>query len=54
MLTLGPHRELRNHWQCACQLIMEEADLEVVTWQFHRALFMDAVLDLIEFQRMNP
>jgi hypothetical protein len=28
--------------------------VEVVTWQFHRALFMDGVLDLIEFQRMNP
>ena len=51
-MTLGPHREMRNHWQF--QLIIEEADVEVVTWQFHRALFMDGVLDLIEFQRMNP
>jgi hypothetical protein len=25
MLTLGPHREMRNHWQYARQLIMEEA-----------------------------
>jgi hypothetical protein len=31
MLTLGPHRELRNHWRYACQLIMEEADVEVVS-----------------------
>ena len=54
MLTLGPHRELRNHWRYACQLIMEEANVEVVTWQFHRALFMDGELDLMEFQRMNP
>jgi hypothetical protein len=54
MLTLGPHREMRNHWQYACQLLMEEADVEVVTWQLHRALFMDGKFDLIEFQRMNP
>jgi hypothetical protein len=54
MLTLGPHREMRNHWQYARQLIMEEANVEVVTWQFHRALFMDGELDLIKFQRMNP
>jgi hypothetical protein len=54
MLTLGPHRELRNHWRYACQLIMEEADVEVVTWQFHRALFMDGGLDLIELHHVNP
>ena len=54
MLTLGPHREMRNHWQYACQLLMEEADVEVVTWQLHRALFMDGKLDLMEFQRMKP
>jgi hypothetical protein len=53
MFTLGPHRELRNHWQYARQLLMEEADMDAVTWQFHRALFMDGVLDLIEFQRIN-
>jgi hypothetical protein len=27
MLTLGPHREMRNHWQYICQLIIEEAEL---------------------------
>jgi hypothetical protein len=31
---------------------MEEA--KVVTWQFHKALFMDGEFDLMEFQRMNP
>ena len=53
MLTLGPHRELRNHWQQACQVILDEADSAAVTQQFHRALFMDGKLDVAAFERMS-
>ena len=53
-LRWGRIQKLRNHWQYARQLLMEEANVEVVTWQFHRALFMDGEFDLMEFQRMNP
>jgi hypothetical protein len=52
LLALPPHRELRNHWQRARELILEEADIEAVTSQFHRALFMDGQLDLGAFERM--
>ena len=49
LLTLSPQRERRNHWQYASQLILEEADPKAVTWQMHRALFMDGQLDLAAF-----
>ena len=49
LLTLSPQRERRNHWQYASQLILEEADPKAVTWQMHRALFMDWQLDLAAF-----
>ena len=53
LLALPPHRERRHHWQHVCELILEEADLESITNQFHRALFMDGQLDLSEFERIN-
>jgi hypothetical protein len=52
LLTLTPQRELRNHWQHACKLILDEADIEAVTSQVHRALFMAGQLDLAAFERM--
>jgi hypothetical protein len=53
LLRQSPGWELRNHWQYACQLILKEADVKAVTWQFHRALFMDGELDLVAFERMR-
>jgi len=53
LLTLSPQRKMRNHWQHACELTLEEADPKAVTWQMHRALFMDGQLDLVAFERMN-
>ena len=53
LLALPPYRERRNHWQRAGQLIQEEADVEAVSQQFHRALFMDGKLDVKAFERMS-
>jgi hypothetical protein len=53
LLALPPYRERRNHWQRAGQLIQEEADVEAVSQQFHRALFMDGKLDVNAFERMS-
>ena len=53
LLALPPYRERRNHWQRAGQLIQEEADVEAVSQQFHRALFMDGKLDVDTFERMS-
>ena len=53
LLTLSSHRQTRNHWQHVCQLMLEEADVETVTSQLQRALFMDSDLDIAAFQRMN-
>ena len=49
----APYRERRNHWQRAGQLIQEEADVEAVSQQFHRALFMDGKLDVEAFERKS-
>ena len=53
LLTLGPHQEVRPHWQRAYELLLSEADVETVTSQFHRALFMDGKLDVETFERMS-
>ena len=53
LLALPLYRELRNHWQRACQLILEEADVEAVSQQFRRALFMDGKLDIRAFERIS-
>jgi hypothetical protein len=53
LLRRSPGWELRNHWQYAYQLILEEADVKAVTWQFHRALFMDGQLDLVVFESIR-
>jgi hypothetical protein len=53
LLTLPSHRQRRHHWQHAGQLMLEEADVETVTSQLQRALFMDSDLDIAAFQRMN-
>jgi hypothetical protein len=53
LLTLGPQREARHHWQRACELLLAKADVVALTLQFHRALFMDSQLDLVAFESMN-
>jgi len=46
MTGLPKHRELRQTWQRACQLILDRAPAAEITRQLERALFMDAKLDL--------
>ena len=53
LLALSRYRELRTHWQRAGQLILEEADVEAVSQQFHRALVMDSKLDVKAFERIS-
>jgi hypothetical protein len=53
LLALSSHRQTRNHRQHVCQLMLEEADVETVTSQLQRALFMDSDLDIAAFQRMS-
>jgi hypothetical protein len=49
LLTLGPQRYTLHHWQRAYELIRAQLDVESVTSQLHRALFLDGVLDLTAF-----
>jgi hypothetical protein len=49
LLTLGPQRYTLHHWQRAYELIRAQLDVESVTSQLHRALFLDGVLDLAAF-----
>src|SRR5262249_10442994 len=38
MAGIGKERETRNHWQKVCKLILEEADVAVVSWHVRLAL----------------
>jgi hypothetical protein len=49
LLTLGPQRYTLHHWQRAYELIRAQLDVESVTSQLHKALFLDGVLDLAAF-----
>ncbi len=46
MTALGRQRELRQHWQRACKLILAKADVVDVSRALKLALFMDAKLDV--------
>jgi hypothetical protein len=46
MTTMGKKREMRQHWQRACQLILANADVFAVSRALELALFMDAKLDV--------
>ncbi len=46
MTALGRQRELRQHWQRACKLILAKADVVDVSRALELALFMDAKLDV--------
>ena len=43
----APHRECRQYWQRACELILAQADTMEVSRQLELALFRDATLDLV-------
>jgi hypothetical protein len=43
LLTLGPQRS-RHDWQRAGELILAQVDVESVTSQFHKALFLDGAV----------
>jgi hypothetical protein len=46
MTGIGKKRELRQHWQRACKLILAHADVFAVSRALELALFMDAKLDV--------
>jgi hypothetical protein len=46
MTGMGKKRELRDHWQRACKLILAKADVMTVSRALELALFMDAKLDV--------
>jgi hypothetical protein len=46
MAAIGNEREQRRHWQQVRQLILEEADESVVSWQIRLAVLKDAKLDV--------
>jgi hypothetical protein len=46
MTAMGKQRELRQHWQRACKLILAKADVMTVSRALELALFMDAKLDV--------
>ena len=46
MTSIGKQRELRQHWQRACKLILAKADVMTVSRALELALFMDADLDV--------
>jgi hypothetical protein len=38
MVALPPERELSQHWQRPCRLLLEQADVGTLTWQVQLAL----------------
>jgi hypothetical protein len=47
MLALDPaHAEGCQHWRHAAQLLLDQADVAIVSHQVHLALFLDRKLDL--------
>jgi hypothetical protein len=50
MTAMDPKRELRQHWQRACKLILAKEDVMTVSRALELALFMDAKLDVSKLQ----
>jgi hypothetical protein len=46
MTSMGKKRELRQHWQWVCKLVLAEADVLTVSRPLALALFIDAKLDV--------
>ena len=44
MAAIGKEREARSHWQKVRKLILEEADLNTVSWGLRLALLKDGKL----------
>ena len=53
MTDMGRKRELRQHWQWACQLILAHADAFAVSRALELALFTDAQAGRVESARQN-
>jgi hypothetical protein len=47
MAALPRHRECRQYWERACELILAQADIMEVSRQLELAVFPDATLDLV-------
>src|SRR5258708_36852557 len=45
MLALPKKREQRSHWQHACRLLLQEADVAALTRQVHPPPFLDGQVD---------
>jgi hypothetical protein len=55
MLKLPKARELRRHWQRACELILAQATPAAVTGQLDLALFFDGQLDVVvNLKQIDP
>jgi hypothetical protein len=46
MTAIDRKRELRQHWQRACKLILAKADVVTISRALELALFMDTKLDV--------
>jgi len=46
MAAISKEREQRRHWQHLRKLILEEADVAAISWQFRLAVLKDAKLDV--------
>jgi hypothetical protein len=44
MAAIGKEREARSHWQKVRKLILEEADLNAISWDLRLALLKDGKL----------
>jgi hypothetical protein len=46
MAAISKEREQRRHWQHVRKLMIEEADVAAISWQFRLAVLKDAKLDV--------
>jgi hypothetical protein len=46
MTSMGKNRDLCQHWQQACKVILAKADVVAVSRSIEIALFYDAKLDV--------
>jgi hypothetical protein len=46
MAAIGKERELRPHWQRVRELMLQEADVAVVSWRVRLAVLKDAKVDV--------
>jgi hypothetical protein len=46
MAAISKEREQLPHWQRVRKLILEESDMEALSWQIRLAVLMDAKIDV--------